>query len=120
MKAALLHPNTEVDMYIKWPEGIVDLGIITREFLEKYCISLGKSVHENVETALLWLRLLSKYLVNKCNLERIKADSCIFFMKNNREKSEPVMSVHVDSVFMAGKTEALNNTKENIMEEFNI
>ena len=32
--AVLLHPNMEVDMYIEFPEGIVDLGIITKEFLE--------------------------------------------------------------------------------------
>ena len=30
MEAASLHPNMEVEMYIKWPEGIVDLGIITK------------------------------------------------------------------------------------------
>ena len=31
-----------------------------------------------------------------------------------------MMSVHVDNVFMAGKTETLNNIKENIKEKFNI
>ena len=30
----------EVEMYIEWPEGVVDLGIIRKEFLREYCILL--------------------------------------------------------------------------------
>ena len=41
-EAAFLHPNTEVEMYIECPEGIVDLGIMTKEFLEEYCILIEK------------------------------------------------------------------------------
>ena len=33
VEAEFLHPNMEVDMYIKWPEGIVYLVIIRKEFL---------------------------------------------------------------------------------------
>ena len=60
-------------MYIEWPEGTVDLGIINNEVLEEYWIFLGKSMYGNVDAVLLWIRLLDNYLVNKCNLERIKA-----------------------------------------------
>ena len=42
VKAALVHPNMEVGMYIEYPEGIEDLGIITKEFMEEYFILLGK------------------------------------------------------------------------------
>ena len=83
-EAAFLNPNTEVDMYIEWPEGIVDLGIITKEFLEEYCILLGKSMCENVDAELLCLRMLANYLVNEFNLKMIKAESCIFKRKNDK------------------------------------
>ena len=79
MVAVLMHPNMEVDMYIEFPEGIVDLGIITKEFLEEYCIFIEKFMYGNVDAALLWIRLLAKYLVKECNLKKRKADSCIFF-----------------------------------------
>ena len=52
-EAAFLHPNMEFNMYIKWPEGIVDLGIISKEFLRKYCILLGKLMYRNFDAALL-------------------------------------------------------------------
>ena len=59
-----LHPNMEVKMYIEWPEVIVDLVIISKEFLKEYCILIGKLMYGNVDAALLWIRLLAKYLVN--------------------------------------------------------
>ena len=62
-EAALIHINMEADMCIEWPEGIVDLVIISEEFLKEYCILLGKSMYGNVDTEILWLRLLAKYLV---------------------------------------------------------
>ena len=33
VEVALLHPNMKVGIFIKCPEGIVDLGIIRTEFL---------------------------------------------------------------------------------------
>ena len=56
--------NMEVEMYIEWPEEIVDLGIITKEFLGGYCILLLKSMYGNVDAALLWIILLANYLFN--------------------------------------------------------
>ena len=81
VEAAFIHPNMEIDMYIEWPEGIVDLGFISEDFLREYCILLGKSMYDNADASLLWLRLLGDYLVNECNLKRSNADSCIFFLR---------------------------------------
>ena len=109
-------------MYIEWPESILDLGIISKEFLREYCILLGKLMYGNVDAVILWLILLAKYLVkkNECNLRMSKAESCILFRKYEKNNLELVMSVHVDDIFMAGKTETLKVIKENIKEKFNI
>ena len=61
-------------MFIEWPEGIVELGITPKEFMEECCILLGKSMYGNMDTALLWLRLIAKYLNNDCNMTISKAD----------------------------------------------
>ena len=107
-------------MYTEWPEDIVYLVIIREDFLREYCILLVKWMYKYVDAALLWLILLSKYLVNKCNLNKIKADSCIFFWKDKKGKLEIVISLHVDDVVMNGKPETLKVIKENIKEKFNI
>ena len=51
-------------MYIEWPEVKVDLGIKTKVFMEEYYNLLGKLMYGNSDAALLWIRLLAKYLVN--------------------------------------------------------
>ena len=33
VESELLHPNIPVYMFMEWPEGIMDLGIIINEFL---------------------------------------------------------------------------------------
>ena len=53
MEATFLHPNIPVEIFIEYPEGIVDLGIITKEFIEEYFILLGKSMYGNVDADLL-------------------------------------------------------------------
>ena len=52
-------------MYIEWPKVVVDLVIISEDFLREYFILLGKSMYGNVDAALLYLRLLADYLVNE-------------------------------------------------------
>ena len=85
----------------------MELGIISKEFLREYCMLLVNSMYGNVDSALLWLRLLAKYLVNKCNLNRRKFDLCIIFWKYEKLKLELMMSVHMDDVFVAIKPETL-------------
>ena len=53
MEASFVHPNMEVEMFIEWPGGMVELGIITKKSLEEYCILVEKSMYGNVDAALL-------------------------------------------------------------------
>ena len=120
VEAAFFCTNLEVEMYIEWPEGILDLGIITTYFLEEYWIFLGKTMNVNVDVALSWLIVFAKYLVNKCNPEKSKSESYIFFRKYEKGKLELVMSVNVDNIFMADKPETLKDIKEKTKEKFNV
>ena len=42
VEAVLIHPDMPLEMSIEFPGGILDIGIITKEFLEEYCILLEK------------------------------------------------------------------------------
>ena len=72
---------------------------------------LGKSMYGNFNAALLWIRLLAKYLVNECNLKRSKADLCIFFCADEIGKLELMMFVHMDGVFIDRNMETLKVIK---------
>ena len=64
--------------------------------------------------------LLAKYLIRKCNTTRSQSNSCIFYKKEEGGKLELVISVHVDDVFMSGRTKTLENIKELIKLKFTI
>ena len=74
MEAEFLHPDIQIEMFIEYPEGIVDLGIITKEFLEEYFILLENPMYVNLDADLLWFRMIAKYLITVCNLKISKAD----------------------------------------------
>ena len=61
-------------MFIELTEGILDLGIILKEFLKEHCILFRKLMCGNAGAALLWLRLLDKYPIKECNMTISKAD----------------------------------------------
>ena len=110
-EAAFLHPDMPVEMLIEWPTVIVDLDIITKEFIEEYCILLVNSIYGNVNAYLLWLRLFAKYLTKECDMTKIQAGSYIFYNNYDGGKFELVISLHVDHVFMAGRPETLEKIK---------
>ena len=63
MELEFLHPDISVEIFIECPEGIVDIGIIAKEFMKENCILLGRYTYGNVDTDLLRLRLVAKYLI---------------------------------------------------------
>ena len=77
-------------------------------------------MYRNVDTDLLWLRLLAKYLIHEYNLKRSKADSCIFDKKDNKGKLELMIPVHVNNVIISGNPETLKNSQGKIKLKLNI
>ena len=52
VEAAFLEPYLDNEMYIKWPEGIVELGFLTPEERDSTCVRLERSMYGNVDAAL--------------------------------------------------------------------
>ena len=77
-------------------------------------------MYGNVDTDLLWLILIAKYLIKEYNATRTKANYRIFYKKDNDGKLELVISFHIYDVFMSVRPETLENIKETIKLKFNI
>ena len=52
VEAAFLEPFLDIEMYIHWPPGIVELGFITEEQKRTTCVQLRRSMYGNVDAAL--------------------------------------------------------------------
>ena len=68
-------------------------------------------MYGNLDAALLWLKMIAKYLINECKLKIIKSNSFIFYHKYDDGELELMMSVHVDDVFVSGKWDTLEKIK---------
>ena len=119
VEAAFLEPYLDIEMYIEWPDGIVELGFITEEQRRTTCIQLRRSMYGNVDAALRWQREFTNYLVQECGFVRCRSDPCILFL---REEGilKIVMSIHVDDSLCAGSKEDLENLYRNVRKKYKI
>ena len=77
-------------------------------------------MYVNVDAIIFWLRLLSKYLIEKWDTTRIRADLCIFYNKDDKKKLDLVISARVDYLFTAVKLVILKKLKDVIKSKLNI
>ena len=75
VEAEFLNPHLKRVVYLEWPDGMVELGYITQEEKEKYCIMLVQSMHGNVDAAMLWMQqftqTVTKYMEYRLTQSRV-------------------------------------------------
>ena len=64
-------------------------------------------MYGNVDAAILWFILLSKWVIKECDIKIIQAESYIFYNKYDSRKLELMMSIHVENVLVEGSSETL-------------
>ena len=52
IEAAFLNADLDTPCYAEWPEGMVELGYMTKEEAKKYCIKLTSAMYGNVDAPL--------------------------------------------------------------------
>jgi hypothetical protein len=72
--------------YIKWPTGMLELGLITQEKFEEFCILLLKSMYGNVDAALKLFCTYKEHLFKMMGYKQSQADPCTFYNKNEKDK----------------------------------
>ena len=111
--AAFLELYLDIEMFIEWPEGIVELGFITEEEYKNTCVQLQRSMYGNVDAALRWQIEFTKYLVEQCGFKQCRSDPCILHYRENGEL-KIVLSSHVDDSLCAGKKEDLEKLYQKV------
>jgi len=83
VEAAFLEPYMDIEMYVKWPDGIVELGFLTEEQRDSTCVQLCRPMYGNVDAALRWLREFTTFLVSECGFTPCCADPYIVYLREN-------------------------------------
>ena len=77
--AAFLEGRIKKRIYVQLPEGLMDLGFLTKEEEDKLCIELLGGMYGNVNAALLFFERLQNYIIgeNGLNMNQSKTDCFI-------------------------------------------
>jgi len=87
------------------PKEMTELGFLTKEQLEKKCNMLLNSMYGNVDAALRWIRLKTKFLISdKVGMNQSQTDPC----------------VTVDDCAVGGTRKAIEELLVKVESEFNI
>ena len=49
VEAAFLEPYMDIEMYVQWPEGIVELGFLTEAQRDSTCVQLRRLIYGNLQ-----------------------------------------------------------------------
>ena len=122
-EAAFLNAELTREVYAEFPEGMVELGYMTQEEVDKYVAKLGSSMYGNVDAALLWFNTLIDFLTseepNGPGLLQSKSDPCILYKRRNDE-TVLLCALTVDDSLIAGKPDDVKWLKTEIEKRFNI
>ena len=69
IEAAFLNPTTSKPMFIEWPQGCVELGLITEKEKKEMVIRTDKGMYGSVDAAINWMRDFSNALTCVFNYE---------------------------------------------------
>ena len=118
IEAAFLEADLDEDVFIEWPEGLVEFGYMTKEEQDGMCIQLGKAMYGCVQSPLAFFNELSKQL-RKMGLKQCKADPCIWYRMDG-DRLVLIVAVYVDDCILAGKKKDIEIFKVNIQGRFKI
>ena len=118
VEAAFLEADLDEDIYMEWPEGILEFGFENEATTTKNCILLEKAMYGTVQAARQWFKKLLACLV-KVGLTQSKIDPCVFYLKRGTELVL-VVATYVDDCAVAGKQADVNWLKLEMKKHFTI
>ncbi len=107
VEAAFLNAKPGVCLYIKVPEVMIKLGMISEEEAKETVYELMTTMYGNVDAA---LRFFIKYqdILLKMGLQQLKTDPCVFFKTNSRNEIVLLLATHVEETLTVGQKKDLD------------
>ena len=119
VEAAFLEPEMDKPMYIGIHQAMVELGFITQKEADEYAIELQNSMYGNVDAALKFFELFTKYLVKECGMIQSECDPCLLYMRKNDELIL-IVTITVDDCAISGKDSDIEDLMKKIEKRFKI
>ena len=81
VEAAFLEADLDEQIFIEWPDGVVEFGFEDESAVKEHCILLrSKAMYGTVQAALQWFKKLVEIMTcPEIGLTQCKADPCMFY-----------------------------------------
>jgi Reverse transcriptase (RNA-dependent DNA polymerase) len=121
VEAAFLNSDIPKDMvvYLEWPEGLENYGIITPEDRIKSVAQLMMPMYGKVDVPKMWKETLKKHLQD-CGVKESKIDPCLYYMRDDKGKVILLAAMTVDDILIAGTAQARLEFKKILKTRFMI
>jgi hypothetical protein len=120
VEAAFLEADLDEQIFIEWPDGVVEFGFEDESDVEEYCILLSKAMYGTVQAALQWFKKLVEIMTcPEIGLIQCKADPCMFYLHDARGKLILLVATHVDDCVIAGQTKTIQWFKQQVRQYVN-
>jgi len=115
IEAAFLNADLEKgsELFIEWPQGLYELGLVTREELEKYCLRCDKAMYGAVQASRAWFMTLLKVLI-KMRMEQSEHDPCLWYRRNEKREVIVIVTTYVDDCMLIGTKENVESFKSDL------
>ena len=121
IEAAFLEADLNKPVYVQWPEGLVELGIISAQEERETCIMLNKAMYGTVDAPLRFYRTLQKTLTSApLNLQQCKSEPTMFYKSDSEGNLRLVIITFVDDIMVGGPKTEVEWFKQKIQERFKI
>ncbi|KAG7353674.1 reverse transcriptase RNA-dependent DNA polymerase [Nitzschia inconspicua] len=116
--AAFLEGENEIRLFMEFPDGMEDVGLINADERKTHCVELLKSMYGNVDAALIFFKTYKKHLTEKMNMEQSVVDPCVFYKRDEKGRTILVAITHVDDTLLTGTRKAIDEFKAGVKKRF--
>ena len=118
VEASFLEGDLEEDIYLEWPEGVIEFGFEDQNVISEYCIKLNKAMYGTVQAARQWNKKLVQCL-KIIGMKQSKVDPCIFYLKRDGVLVL-LVCIYVDDCIVAGNQVDVDWLKSESKKHFTI
>ena len=117
IEAAFLEGKLPKPVYIEFPPGLLEVGMISEEESKTKCIELSGGMYGSPESAIQFFREYSNHLKQN-GYQQSRMDPSVFFKKDEAGRTVLIAVIHVDDTLIVGTKEEINKFKTIVGQRF--
>ncbi len=117
IEAAFLEGDLPKPVYIEFPPGLLEAGLITEEEAKNECIELTGGMYGSPESALQFFNAYINHL-KKHGYKQSRMDPSVVYKKDARDRTVLIAVIHVDDTLLVGTKEEIQIFKDTIKTRF--